>query len=459
MRNVLYALAAMLLCASAAFSQTPVALAPVARQQFFSATNPSVALAGGKLCTYNAGTTTPAATYVDINGVIQNSNPIVLDSSGYATIYLANQEYKFVLYDGSGNSSCPNSGVQEWAQDNVSAFQVVVGTQTIIFAGVTMDPSGQAGMVDYRTDLGRLRFFNSSWDSIPGLSTTDTFANKTIALDSNTVTNSVNTIGHYPRNNGVQYVDSAIQSADLPAVIQSYTNNGAGTGTNLIAKLTGAPSTVTSTATTDTGGAIGICVAGCGTSGTASISTIGQASCVFDGSVTAGDYVQISSSVAGDCHDAGITFPIAGQVMGRVLVTNASPGTYAVTLFGTEVRSLGTTDFTIGGSAAGSTSTCQGGTPSPTCFYYIFPNAHTLVRFVVTTSIAQAGCSPAGVYGVYDITAGSVLASYTPSATGVHDSGALSVSVPATHTIGIGITTSASGCSPNNTATFTATLE
>jgi hypothetical protein len=76
-------------------AQVPVALSPVAHQQFFSTTG--LPLAGGKICTYNAGTTTPAATYVDIGGVFQNTNPIILDSSGFATIYLANQSYKFVV--------------------------------------------------------------------------------------------------------------------------------------------------------------------------------------------------------------------------------------------------------------------------------------------------------------------------------------------------------------------------
>src|SRR5439155_14029921 len=86
--------------------------------------------------------------------------------------------------------------------------------------------------------------------------------------------------------------------------------------------------------TSDTKGAIGIVVAGAGTSGNAQITRTGTASCVFDGATTAGDYVQISSTTAGDCHDDGAAFPTSGgQILGRVLSTNGAGGTYAMVLY------------------------------------------------------------------------------------------------------------------------------
>src|SRR5262249_30190068 len=45
-----------------------------------------------------------------------------------------------------------------------------------------------------------------------------------------------------------------------------------------------------------------------------------------------GDYVQISSTNAADCHDAGASYPTSGQVLGRVLSTNTGAGTYGVFL-------------------------------------------------------------------------------------------------------------------------------
>lgn len=110
--------------------------------------------------------------------------------------------------------------------------------------------------------------------------------------------------------------------------------NAASTGTtvNRLAKLTGAPSTAVVTATTDTEGAIGICVGGCGTTGSATVAIIGQVSCEFDGATTAGNYVVISTTTAGMCHDGGSAFPTAQAAYGRVLSTNGGAGTYVMEL-------------------------------------------------------------------------------------------------------------------------------
>ncbi len=105
-----------------------------------------------------------------------------------------------------------------------------------------------------------------------------------------------------------------------------------GTTANTLTKLTGAPSTAVITATTDTSGIVGVTVTGAGTTGTETIQLNGQASLVLDGATTAGDYVQTSSTTAGNGHDAGATCPASGQVIGRVLTTNAAGGTYAVNL-------------------------------------------------------------------------------------------------------------------------------
>jgi hypothetical protein len=78
-------------------------LAPVIKQRFLDANGDP--LSGGKLYTYAAGTTTPQATYTDSTGVTPNANPVVLDSNGYAAVWL-NQalSYKFVLKDSLDNS-------------------------------------------------------------------------------------------------------------------------------------------------------------------------------------------------------------------------------------------------------------------------------------------------------------------------------------------------------------------
>lgn len=67
--------------------------------QFFD--NNGVPLAGGKLYTYEAGTTTPQATYTTSSGNVARTNPIILDSAGRVPsggeIWVTSQPYKFIL--------------------------------------------------------------------------------------------------------------------------------------------------------------------------------------------------------------------------------------------------------------------------------------------------------------------------------------------------------------------------
>ena len=81
-------------------------------------------LAGGKLCTYEAGTSTPLATYTDSTAGTPNTNPVVLDVFGRASVWIGPLSYKFVLRTGGtaypASDACTTGAVQ-WTQDNVSA--------------------------------------------------------------------------------------------------------------------------------------------------------------------------------------------------------------------------------------------------------------------------------------------------------------------------------------------------
>lgn len=84
---------------------------PVIRQRFFN--NNGVPLNGGQLFSYAAGTTTPLATYTDETGATPNANPTILDSSGYADVWLSpGKAYKFILEDSLNN--------QLWTKDNIT---------------------------------------------------------------------------------------------------------------------------------------------------------------------------------------------------------------------------------------------------------------------------------------------------------------------------------------------------
>ena len=72
-----------------------------------------LALSGGTLTTYLAGTTTLEATYQDQSLTIANTNPIVLDAAGGCTIWLDDaKRYKFILKS--------SAGVTQWTQDNIN---------------------------------------------------------------------------------------------------------------------------------------------------------------------------------------------------------------------------------------------------------------------------------------------------------------------------------------------------
>lgn len=61
-------------------------------------------LSGGKIQTYEAGTSTPLATYQDLEGNTANTNPVILDSAGMAVIRQTDGvAYKWEVYDSDDN--------------------------------------------------------------------------------------------------------------------------------------------------------------------------------------------------------------------------------------------------------------------------------------------------------------------------------------------------------------------
>lgn len=63
--------------------------------------NSGIMVPGAKINTYAAGTSTPLATYTDAGLTVPNTNPVICDSAGRATVFLQNQPYKFVVTDAS----------------------------------------------------------------------------------------------------------------------------------------------------------------------------------------------------------------------------------------------------------------------------------------------------------------------------------------------------------------------
>lgn len=88
-------------------------------------------LAGGKIFTYLAGTTTNQATYTTSAGNIAHSNPIILDGAGRVPsgeIWLTNgTTYKFVVTDAANNLI--------GTFDNVKGINESAFTQVVNFTG------------------------------------------------------------------------------------------------------------------------------------------------------------------------------------------------------------------------------------------------------------------------------------------------------------------------------------
>jgi hypothetical protein len=216
---IILRLALLLLFVSSSFAQVAYQLSPVAHQQFFDANG--LPLSGGFVYTYASGSVTPLVTYKD-NAGTANTNPIVLDAGGYATMYLGQSSYKFCVQN--------SSAVQQYCQDNIQNFQQVILSSANTWsannfwtsghllegtllgfsaAGVTTADAGISrtaadtlacgngtqGDVSCTLKLAKLNngadlSLPTSADTLVGKATTDTLTNKTLTSPTTTGTDS-----------------------------------------------------------------------------------------------------------------------------------------------------------------------------------------------------------------------------------------------------------------------------
>lgn len=364
-----------------------------------SSGTPTITLTGD---TTGTGGTSITTTTGKVNGVSFPTSP-ALHSVPITTASLT-EAYKVIsdCTDTAGNHLNYTQSTDTWSCGTSSSASGV-GSVTTTSAGLTVSPTTgnvvvnpafptQTKTASYTfvaADMAQLTWFNSAsavTATIP--QAIGSFANNTGFCIGNRNTGVVtlspvtSTIYGIPlltlgKNQGACfYSDSTNWGAQLISNVQSLVDTGTllqasepidltsqpiltevanagttGTTVNKLAKLTGAPSTALIAATTDTDNVLGIVVGGAGTTGNAQIAIVGQASCVFDGATTAGDYVQISATTAGDCHDAGATRPTGSLAIGRVLSTNGAGGTFAVAL------TVGFTGTGAGGSGTVNTAT------------------------------------------------------------------------------------------------------
>ena len=122
-----------------------VLLSPVGvGQQYFD--NNGVPLAGGLIYTYQAGTSTPLATYTDNGGITANANPIVLDSAGrvpYEIWMFTGYSYKFVIQSATATSIQTLDNLYPILQNAPTSAPAIPSGGIILWSGSTGSvPSG-----------------------------------------------------------------------------------------------------------------------------------------------------------------------------------------------------------------------------------------------------------------------------------------------------------------------------
>jgi hypothetical protein len=217
-----------------------VLLSPVGNgQQFFD--NNGVPLAGGLIYQYQAGSSTPLATYTTVNGTIANTNPIVLDAAGRCANEIWMQtgySYKFILQTSTGTTL--------QTLDNLyPILQTSSGSGTTIPTGLIAIWSGATGSIP------------SGWTLCNGTNGTPDLRNSFIIGAGSTY--AVGATGGS--------ADAIVVSHTHTVTDPGHAHNIASTGSGTIANnspvgATGASTTVTATATT------GITLQSTGSSGT-----------------------------------------------------------------------------------------------------------------------------------------------------------------------------------------------
>lgn len=167
-------------------------LSPTPKLQFFG--TDGLPLVGGKLYTYAAGTTTPIATYTDNTESSQNTNPVILDSAGQASVWLTDTTtYKYVLKTSEDvtlftvdyvsvpvttnsfaspppiGSDVPNEGT--FTNLNVVDLLTLESTgAAILNVGTTGERpvDAEAGMVRYNSTTTKFEGYNGAWGALGG---------------------------------------------------------------------------------------------------------------------------------------------------------------------------------------------------------------------------------------------------------------------------------------------------
>jgi hypothetical protein len=91
-----------------------------------------LALPMGKLFSFIAGTSTQQATYIDSTQTTQNTNPVILNANGQASVWLdPTKTYKFILQDAFGNQFGSTDNVQGALTAAALSNMIATGKATV----------------------------------------------------------------------------------------------------------------------------------------------------------------------------------------------------------------------------------------------------------------------------------------------------------------------------------------
>ncbi len=152
-----------------------------------------VILAGGKINSYEAGTTTPLATYQDLAGATPNANPVILNAAGRATVRLTDGvAYKFVITD--------SDDVTIAALDNITVGEAAASSTESYLVHMTFQGTpGAQGFMGGHIFLESVTF-PIDFEGADGAVQTNPAATYTISIRKNDVevgTAAINTSGAY----------------------------------------------------------------------------------------------------------------------------------------------------------------------------------------------------------------------------------------------------------------------
>jgi hypothetical protein len=226
-----------------------VNLSPIGNGVSFLGTT-GLPLSGGKIYTYQAGSSTPLATYTTVDGTIANANPIILGTDGRtpSEIWLTyGYNYKFILQDSVGST--------------IATYDNLYGILGTIPAASSTLPSGMILLWS-----GSIGSIPSGYLLCDGTNSTPDLRNRFIIGAGSTY--SVNQTGGSADSIVVSHSHTATSTVTDPGHFHTYTEKVNVVGHSGGGTPSGDSSTTSNTSTATTGITVATTTATSGTSGT-----------------------------------------------------------------------------------------------------------------------------------------------------------------------------------------------